>query len=161
LAKADLGEKQICPNCGAKFYDLGKRPAVCPKCATAFDPGDEIVKLRRVKATKAPVYEGDFEDEEEGRRPKPDVEDGFEEEAEETRELDAEAADDPPVMTDEDEEEAPSGDALPDGFSEGEADLEEEVAGDDEAPMLDIEDDEEFGDDDLEEIEGGDDDDDR
>ena len=46
LAKPELGEKQICPNCGAKFYDLTKRPAHCPKCATEFDP-EEVVKTRR------------------------------------------------------------------------------------------------------------------
>ncbi|WP_204332954.1 TIGR02300 family protein, partial [Klebsiella pneumoniae] len=31
LANPELGAKQICPSCSAKFYDLGKRPAVCPK----------------------------------------------------------------------------------------------------------------------------------
>jgi hypothetical protein len=32
LANPELGAKQICPNCQSKFYDLGRRPAVCPKC---------------------------------------------------------------------------------------------------------------------------------
>ena len=65
MAKADLGEKQLCPSCATKFYDLRKRPAVCPKCQTAFDPGDETVKLKRVKAARMPTYEKDTEDEEE------------------------------------------------------------------------------------------------
>ncbi len=28
----DLGTKHECYNCGTKFYDLGKSPALCPKC---------------------------------------------------------------------------------------------------------------------------------
>ena len=43
MANPELGTKQICPNCQAKFYDLGKRPAHCPKCAHDFDP-DEAVR---------------------------------------------------------------------------------------------------------------------
>ena len=33
LANPELGAKQVCPNCQAKFYDLSRRPAHCPKCA--------------------------------------------------------------------------------------------------------------------------------
>jgi uncharacterized protein (TIGR02300 family) len=28
--------KRQCTNCGAKFYDLGRDPIVCPKCGTVF-----------------------------------------------------------------------------------------------------------------------------
>ena len=45
MANPELGQKQVCPNCQAKFYDLGRRPAHCPKCATDFDP-EEALKLR-------------------------------------------------------------------------------------------------------------------
>jgi uncharacterized protein (TIGR02300 family) len=38
VAKPDLGIKRLCANCGAKFYDLGKTPIVCPKCDTVFEP---------------------------------------------------------------------------------------------------------------------------
>ncbi|PHS38602.1 MAG: TIGR02300 family protein [Robiginitomaculum sp.] len=41
--KRDLGEKQLCPECEKKFYDLGNRPAVCPYCATSFDPAEIVV----------------------------------------------------------------------------------------------------------------------
>lgn len=158
MPKAELGEKQLCPNCGAKFYDLRKRPAVCPKCQTAFDPGDETVKLKRVKAGRMPTYERDSEDEEE--LVDKETEDGAEEEVEETAELDAEAADAPVMTEDGEEEEAPtSPDALPEGFSEEEADLEEEDAGPD-APLLDIDEDEDFSDDELLE-DGGEDDEER
>jgi uncharacterized protein (TIGR02300 family) len=34
VAKAELGTKRLCANCGAKFYDLSKDPIHCPKCGT-------------------------------------------------------------------------------------------------------------------------------
>ena len=34
VAKPELGLKRQCTQCGAKFYDLNKDPAVCPKCGT-------------------------------------------------------------------------------------------------------------------------------
>jgi uncharacterized protein (TIGR02300 family) len=37
VAKPELGTKRLCSNCGAKFYDLGKDPIVCPKCHTAME----------------------------------------------------------------------------------------------------------------------------
>jgi uncharacterized protein (TIGR02300 family) len=33
-----LGTKRVCEACGAKFYDLNKTPASCPKCGQVFDP---------------------------------------------------------------------------------------------------------------------------
>ena len=36
MAKPELGLKRQCMSCGAKFYDLSKDPAVCPKCGTVF-----------------------------------------------------------------------------------------------------------------------------
>ncbi len=34
MAKPELGLKRVCVACSAKFYDLMKSPAVCPKCGT-------------------------------------------------------------------------------------------------------------------------------
>jgi len=34
MARPELGTKRVCTECGAKFYDLMKDPAVCPKCET-------------------------------------------------------------------------------------------------------------------------------
>lgn len=34
MAKPELGTKRVCVACGARFYDLTKTPAVCPKCGT-------------------------------------------------------------------------------------------------------------------------------
>ncbi len=36
MAKPELGSKHQCQNCGAKFFDLNKDPIVCPKCGTVF-----------------------------------------------------------------------------------------------------------------------------
>ena len=92
LANPELGAKQICPACQAKFYDLGKRPATCPKCATQFDP-EEALKSRRVRArTTTPDYEA----EEETPKPAPVEPDGFEDEVDETPEVDEVAAE--PVL---------------------------------------------------------------
>ena len=34
MVKPELGLKRTCVACGAKFYDLGRTPPVCPKCGT-------------------------------------------------------------------------------------------------------------------------------
>ena len=34
MVKPELGSKRVCVACGARFYDLSKAPAVCPKCGT-------------------------------------------------------------------------------------------------------------------------------
>ena len=48
VAKPELGEKHDCQECGARFYDLNKSPAVCPKCGTKVAP------LTRTKAAPSP-----------------------------------------------------------------------------------------------------------
>ena len=32
MVKPELGTKRLCVNCAARFYDLGRVPAICPKC---------------------------------------------------------------------------------------------------------------------------------
>ena len=49
MAKPELGLKRQCMSCGAKFYDLNKDPAVCPKCGTVF----QATALTRVAAPVA------------------------------------------------------------------------------------------------------------
>jgi uncharacterized protein (TIGR02300 family) len=49
VAKPELGLKRQCMSCGAKFYDLNKDPAVCPKCGTVF----QAVALSRAAAPVA------------------------------------------------------------------------------------------------------------
>lgn len=46
VAKPELGLKRQCMSCGAKFYDLNRDPAVCPKCGTVF----QAVALSRAAA---------------------------------------------------------------------------------------------------------------
>ncbi len=48
MAKPELGLKRICVSCGAKFYDLTRQPAVCPKCGT--EQPAEQPRLRRAAA---------------------------------------------------------------------------------------------------------------
>ena len=31
-----MGEKSSCSNCEAKFYDLNRKPAICPNCGTEY-----------------------------------------------------------------------------------------------------------------------------
>ena len=47
VAKAELGTKRFCLNCGAKFYDLKKKPPVCPKCETEVEPEQPILPSRQ------------------------------------------------------------------------------------------------------------------
>ena len=132
MANPELGQKQICPNCQAKFYDLGRRPAVCPKCANAFDP-EEAIRSRRVRARAVvPDYEVDEEAEAEG----------FEDEVEETPEID-EAVEAEPLETDEADDVVPGepGPAEPGlgvDFEEDEALAEDES---EDVPFLEEEDD--------------------
>jgi uncharacterized protein (TIGR02300 family) len=45
MVKPELGQKRVCVSCGAKFYDMTRTPAVCPKCGT--EQPAEQPKLKR------------------------------------------------------------------------------------------------------------------
>ncbi|WP_293905615.1 TIGR02300 family protein [Phenylobacterium sp.] len=150
MANPELGTKQICPNCQAKFYDLGKRPAHCPKCATEFDP-DEAVRNRRVRA-RTIVPEAD---EAEDQVVEKETDDDEDEEEAVTPELDA-VVDDPPIASDDDDDTAE-----PAAVSEdlGEFTDEEEEADDADVPFLEDEDEDEFDETEIDGLPGeGDDD---
>ncbi len=34
MGKTELGQKCTCVSCAARFFDLGRSPAICPKCGT-------------------------------------------------------------------------------------------------------------------------------
>ena len=36
MANPGWGKKRKCQNCSAKYYDLQKEPAICPKCGTVY-----------------------------------------------------------------------------------------------------------------------------
>ena len=65
MAKPELGTKRVCVSCGAKFYDLTKIPAVCPKCATEQPEeqprvrrgGGNVAEEKRPKKAPAPGLE--------------------------------------------------------------------------------------------------------
>jgi uncharacterized protein (TIGR02300 family) len=155
LANPELGAKQICPNCQAKFYDLTRRPAVCPKCGTEFDP-DEAVRTRRAR-TRTSVADHEHEEAEDQVRGKAKDEDEEDEDEAVTPELD-EVVDEPPLVSDDDDEAA---DATPeDQLSEfTEDDLEDEET--DDVPFLEDEDEDDFDDAEIEGLPGEGDDDDR
>jgi uncharacterized protein (TIGR02300 family) len=67
VAKPNWGLKRMCQSCGARFYDLGKDPILCPKCGTEFDP-EAVLKTKRASAKAvaapprpAPVPEAEIE----------------------------------------------------------------------------------------------------
>jgi uncharacterized protein (TIGR02300 family) len=52
MAKPQLGAKRVCVACNTRFYDLGKTPAVCPKCST-----EQPVELPRPRRAGGNVVE--------------------------------------------------------------------------------------------------------
>ena len=154
MANPELGAKQICPNCQTKFYDLGRRPAVCPKCGTSFDP-EEALRSRRVRArTATPDYEDEPEVDPKKRAQTDEDADGFEEEVEETPEID-EAVEAEPIETDEADDVVPGApEPAEPGLGvdfEEDVPLEEEDAED--VPFLE-EEDEDFPEDEIEGLPG-------
>ncbi len=144
MANPELGTKQVCPNCQAKFYDLNRRPAHCPKCEHDFDP-EEVVKSRRIRARAiTPEADTDEDAEDQVAAKKTDDDEEDDEEAV-TPEL-GEVADDVIVADDEDEDVDPSKGPSDDvdlgvGVEEDLADDE-----DDSVPFLEDEDEDDFED---------------
>ncbi len=50
------GLKRICTDCGVRFYDLNKRPIICPECETEFT-GEVKAKGRRGRVAAEPAPE--------------------------------------------------------------------------------------------------------
>ena len=48
MAKVDLGTKRTCAKCAAKFYDMSRKPILCPKCGVEF-----IISTKPVRAVAA------------------------------------------------------------------------------------------------------------
>lgn len=137
MAKADLGTKRTCPNCGAKFYDLGRQPALCPKCSTEFDPETLAGAIPAAK---------DLPPEESEAKPAEAAEeaDGFEDEKDDMPEVDEAAAQIPDSDDDDDEEGSGLSDDIGDDFEED--DLESDDEDDNTTVLIDEEEDEDFGD---------------
>lgn len=136
MAKADLGTKRTCPSCAAKFYDLGRQPARCPKCEHEFDPEADVVRAAPAAAPEPAKDEKPAE---------PTDQDGFGEEADDTPELDAAAAEKMPEDAEDDDDEGSGlSDDLPDGFNEG--DVEDDDEDDNTSLLIDEEEDDDFSD---------------
>ena len=44
MPKPEFGKKVICNNCEAKFYDLNRKPAICPHCGTEYiEPSTDTI----------------------------------------------------------------------------------------------------------------------
>lgn len=141
MANPELGAKQICPNCQAKFYDLNRRPAHCPKCGTEFDPEDALKNRRgrgRVGAGYAPGDDEEVEDQVEGKA------EGDDEDEEEVSapEIDQEGHE--PILTPDDEDDDTSGDDAGIGTTDGDDDVSDDD--DDSVPFIEDEDDDSFED---------------
>jgi uncharacterized protein (TIGR02300 family) len=52
--KPELGVKRDCPSCGARFYDLNKEPAHCPRCEHEFVP-EALLKPRKPRREDEPA----------------------------------------------------------------------------------------------------------
>ncbi len=57
MAKPEWGTKRRCDACGAPFYDLNKRPVVCPKCSTEIKVDNPQKAAPVAEAAPAPVAE--------------------------------------------------------------------------------------------------------
>lgn len=51
-ATSPMGLKRICTSCGVRFYDMNKRPIICPSCDSEFT-GEIKIKSRRGRAASA------------------------------------------------------------------------------------------------------------
>ena len=42
MPKAEWGLKKYCPSCEAKFYDLNRKPPVCPMCGLEIEESEAL-----------------------------------------------------------------------------------------------------------------------
>lgn len=54
MAKAEWGLKRTCPSCGKLYYDMKKKPPVCPACKTSFET-DNLSRARRGRSAEKKV----------------------------------------------------------------------------------------------------------
>jgi len=53
VAKPKWGVKRFCGGCGARFYDMGRNPIICPKCGAPHDPVGQAKSQRSKPAATA------------------------------------------------------------------------------------------------------------
>jgi hypothetical protein len=54
MAKPQLGAKVVCKDCGARFYDLKRSDAECPKCSTIYKAA-KVSKQRKIKRPETKI----------------------------------------------------------------------------------------------------------
>ncbi len=69
MGKVDLGEKLTCSSCGARYYDLNKAPAPCPKCGTENERPKTFRSKKTESAAPKPVKESPAPESKEGKEP--------------------------------------------------------------------------------------------
>jgi len=144
LADPQLGSKQVCPNCQAKFYDLTRRPAHCPKCDTEFDP-EEAIKLRSRRGRPGGYASDDAEDQVVDK--KADTDEDEEDDTPATPEIDQEGHE--PILTPDDEDDTVADPSEESGMGTTDGDddvLADDDDDDDSVPFIEDEDDDAFGD---------------
>ena len=56
MPKAEWGKKVVCLSCGAKFYDLNRKPATCPSCGADYlDPINDLAVTNAKQVVKDDV----------------------------------------------------------------------------------------------------------
>jgi len=53
MSKPARGIKRVCQSCGARFYDLGRTPIVCPSCRAVY----QVTQPTSRRGERAPVPE--------------------------------------------------------------------------------------------------------
>ena len=143
MANPELGAKQVCPNCQAKFYDLNRRPAHCPKCSTDFDP-EEALKLRSRRTRPGYPADDEAEDQVVDKKAEGDDEEG--DEPARAPEIDEEGHE--PILTPDDDEDTPSDASEEPGMGSTDGDDDDVLTDDDDdsVPFIEDEDDDSFDD---------------
>jgi uncharacterized protein (TIGR02300 family) len=62
VTKPELGTKRLCPNCGARYYDLGRTPIICPRCGTQFEAVSSKARPQAVAKAAKPAPEVEVEE---------------------------------------------------------------------------------------------------
>ena len=138
MAKVNLGEKLICPECEKKFYDLTKVPALCPYCGTSFDPSRVekpapiiVVKAKTEKPAKPDPKDNDPDDADDATNPDEDEDGDLDDSVAKELELDGDASSFLKNTDSEDDDEGPKNSDLA-GFSNANDDDEDAAILDDE-----------------------------
>ena len=57
MPKVEWGKKVVCLNCETKFYDLNRKPAVCPNCGAEYSDS----KIEEVAVNAKQVFTSDVD----------------------------------------------------------------------------------------------------